>query len=248
MPTTQALNDLVAVRNRLRPYEQLLQKYQTPDGKPAPGVQLTTDPATGAYVARVADPLTKLWGPPIEVLNPAQYTDYIGLTKQFDNLYGIAQSQQQSPAELIAAASASYNMGNSTVDAENAAKRYARDLSAANAALSASANEYQQQSANQNNRVKGFNDWARGHGAGESAVIPDAYLPTQSDLYAKQLSTIKASLPDVPNMPYYTPDQQSAAYGGVGYKTAVDSALVNNDQVASISGSILNNFNPTLGF
>lgn len=246
MPTSDALNKLVAIHNQLRPLEQKLTPYLGPDGKPQSNVKFAVNPTTGTYQALVysIDPVTGQLGNPIgkDVMTAAEYALYTNLGQQYDSLYAQAQEQQMSPADAIKIADYQYGTSNKAVDAENAAKQYARDLQAANAALSASANEYQQQSANQNNKIKGYNEWAGGHMPGQSAPIPDYFLPTQQDLFDKQLKVIKANLPEVPGMPYYSPDQQNAGIGQVGYKTNVDAAIANSDQQYGAAGYVWPDF------
>lgn len=267
MPTSDTLNKIIQLHPQWRALHDLVAPYYV-DGKLREGVKFINDAQgnllveTQRYVPPTKDPITDKVIPggmafdtPRLVMTAAQAKAYSDLDQQYQNLLAQSKAENVDPATAIKQAEFNYNTSDASVDADNSAKRYARDLQATNAANAAATNEYSDQMTKQAKDYEQYSKYASGHMAGDIAPIPKMYLPTRDDIFKKSLETIKSLLPDVKDQPYYTPEQKAAGMGGGGLTSqqildainGADATYNTNQQAGAISGSILNGVNGLFG-
>lgn len=188
-------------------YAALNEKWKALDAKVSPydtnNQQTYFDPTQG-LMALVPDGVDQFGQPntqPIQIMTAAEYQEYISLGDQLDALEKQYEDQGGNLDDLIKQATYQYNTDPRNIDAQNAADKYARDLSAVNTAVSLAGDQVTAQHQSQNDAETSLTNWANSSARGTFRA-PSTNLQSADDIFKNAVAKVKAQLPDVPARPY----------------------------------------------
>lgn len=178
-------------------------KYQAAQGL---GSQVRFDPNQGLIAGEQVDALGQVTTPGKVMMTPDEYQTYISLDRQLGDLENEFQTSGGGGSldDAIKRATFGYNSDPRNIDAENAAKKYGREMDVRQQATSLANNQLQQQSADQKDATKSYNDFVSSPSWGQTFQAPQTNLPSADQLFERAVAAVKKGLPDVPDAPYYS--------------------------------------------